>query len=137
MQLWQPEHSGGEQFRLIMGEAVPRRVQRCVLQTERSRQVDQAADLAMELRRQRHRCLMWQPEEHHIEPLGLRWVELVEHEVGIAGSETGVQGAGQRAGLAVASGVHDLELWMLGAQPQQLCSGVPRCADDSDSFHGV
>ena len=137
VQLGQPEHGRGQQLGLVVGEAVPRRVQRRVLQPVRRREVDEAADLAVQLRRQRHRRLVRQAEEDDVEPLGHRRVELVEHEVGVARREARVQGAGQRAGLAVAGGVDDLEVRMLGAQPEQLCAGVARRTDDANSLHSV
>ena len=57
----------GEQLGLVVLEPVPLRVQRGVLEAERRRQVDDAADPADELRRQGHRGLVREAEEHDVE----------------------------------------------------------------------
>jgi hypothetical protein len=135
MQLRQPEHGLGQQLGLIMGEPVPSWIQRGVLQAERRGQVDDAADLAVQLRGQRHRCLVRQTEKDHVETNGPRRVELFEDQVGVACRQARVQAAGQSSGLAVTRGVDHLEVRMLGAQTKQLGSRVARCTDDADSFH--
>ena len=99
MEFGQAEHRGCQQLGLVVREAVPRRVERGVLQPKCGRQVDQAADVAVQLRRQRHRRLVRQPEEHDVEPLGLRRIELVEHQVRIVRGEARVQHAGQACRL--------------------------------------
>ena len=137
VQFRQTEHRGRQQLRLVVVESVPLRVQRSVLQSERGRQIDEAANLAVQLRGEGHRCLVGQAEEHDVEPLCLCRVELVEHQVGVPRGQARVHPAGQRAGLTVAARVDHVELRMLGTQPQELCSGVTRCADDADSLHDV
>ena len=133
MQLGQAEHRCREQIRLVVVEPVPRRIQRGVLQPERRREVDQAADLAVQLRRQRHRRLVWETEEDDIEALGFGRVELVEDQVRVMGRQARVQRTGQRACLAVAGRIHHVEVRVLRAQSQQLGARVPGCTDDSDS----
>ncbi len=137
MQLRQTEHRRRQQLRLIVGEPVPRRVQRGVFQPERSRQIDQAAHLAVQLWCQGQRGFVRQAEEHDVEPFGLRRVELGEHQVGVPGRQARVQPGGQGAGLAVAGGVDDLEFGVLRTQSEQFDARVPRGADDPNSFHDV
>ena len=54
VELGQPVHRVGQQLGLVVREAVPPRVQGGVLQPEGGREVDQAADLAVEAGRERH-----------------------------------------------------------------------------------
>ena len=56
---------------------------------------------------------------------------------GYAAARLGYSSAGQRAGLGVAGRVGQLEVGVLGAEPQQLGAGVARRADDRDPLDGV
>jgi hypothetical protein len=74
-------------------------------------------------------------EEDHVQTYSASGIEFFEDEVGVARRQARIQAAGQGSGLAVARGVHHLEIRMLGAQTEQLGSRVARRTDDADSFH--
>ena len=83
VQFGQAEHGLFQQVELGVLEPVERRVGSRVLQAERRRQVDDAADVADQRRREFHRGAVRQPEEHEVEPVDRRGVELGEHQVGV------------------------------------------------------
>ena len=135
--LGQPVHRVGQQFRLVVLEPVERRVLRAVLQAVRGREVDDAADMADQLRRQRHARLVREPEEHQVESAGALDVERLEDQPGVGAGERRVQRRGWDARLRVAGGVDHVEVGMLRGEAQQLGAGVARRPDDADADHAA
>ena len=91
MQFGQPVDGLGEQRRLVVLEPVVGRVLRGVLQPVGGGEVDDAADAPDELRRERHRRLVRQAEEDHVEPVDLIGVERLEHEPRIGAGQARIE----------------------------------------------
>ena len=124
----------GEQGRLVVLEAVPLRVQRGVLEPVGRRQVDDAADPSDELRREGHRRLVREAEEHDVEPVDAVDGVVVggrQLEVGVGGGQRRVQRGGGRAGLRIGRRHRHVEARVAGQQAQQLGAGVARRPDDA------
>ena len=106
-----------------------------VLQPVGRREVDDAADLADQLRRQRHRSP--RAAARGTRRRGRRRAPASnssKHEVRVGGRRG--SGTASPAGVPawrVAGGVDDLEVGVLGAQAQQLGARVARRADDPDA----
>ena len=91
--------------------------------------------MADELRRERHRRLVRQPEEHEVEAPHAIEVERLEHEVGVRRRQPRVEVGGAHAGLRVGRRDDHLVLGVLRGDAQELGAGEPRRADDADAEH--
>jgi hypothetical protein len=100
-------------------------VQRRILQPVGSRRVDHASDLAGVAAQAPSTPRGASPGTPR-RVLRLALIELVEHQVRIVRSEARIENARQRAGLAVARRVDDLEFRMLCTQTEQF---RPRVSD--------
>jgi hypothetical protein len=117
-QLGQAEGEVGQQLGGAVLVVVPGRVEPGVLQAEVGREVDDVLHPAPQLGHDGLRRAMGQPEEHEVEPIGHTRLVAVEPLVAIAPGERWVQVGDGVAGLAVAGRELDLEVGVLGAQPE-------------------
>ena len=118
-----------------MGLAVPRRVQRGVLQAEVGREVDDPADPAVEVAEQLLALAVGQGQEHEVEPVDRHRVPGLEDLVAVGRGEVRVQRGHRLAGLRIAGRDGDVEIRMGRGDPQQLRTGVARRADDAYLGH--
>ena len=78
---------------------------------------------------------MGQAEEDEVEagdPVG---VEALEDQVRVGHGQAGVELGRRATGLAVARRAHELQVRVLGDEPQQLGARVARRPDDPDADH--
>ena len=118
-----------------MGLAVPGRVERRVLESEVSGDVDHDAGPLADVGNELLALAVWQGEEHDVETVRVGRVEAGEHEIGIGTHEARVQLGHARTGLRVSCRPHEIEVGMLGNEAEELGASVPGRAHDADGSH--
>ena len=121
--------------KVVVGLAVPGRVEGGVGEAEVGGQVDDGTDPVLQLGNVVLRRPVGQGEEDRVQPLGLGRVVGVEHEVRVGGAEARVQVTDTGAGLGVAGGPLDRQLGVSVGEPKQFGPGVPGRPDDADAEH--
>ena len=135
VQLGQAEHRLGEQLRLVVLEPVPTRVRarrpsagRPPTGRRRTPTLPTSCGASAML------ASCGSPRNTTSRPSTRSGSNSSNTRSGYAAVRLGYTRAGERAGLRVAGGEHELERRVLRDQPQQLGAGVARRADDGDAM---
>ncbi len=112
--------------------SVPLGVERLVVETEVGTEVDDVAGLAANPGNDAHADTVWEPAEHHVEPIDRLRGVCVEAAIAVRRGQARVQVGDRLSGHTVAGRHLQIEVGVGGEQPQQFGAGVARCSDDAD-----
>jgi hypothetical protein len=112
--------------------AVPLRVQARILEPEVGREIDDVLDLAPQLRHQLLRFTVGRPRNTTSSPSAAAASVGSKRRSPYAGRKAGVQVGDALSRLGVGRGQLEGQLGVASDDPQQFCTRVAGCSDDSD-----